>query len=423
MGVMIATTFLVLFGLGLPVIIALIAPGVLYIVLEGFPYDAIAQRMILSMDSYTLVAIPVFILVGNMMNSSGITTRIFTFANTLVGRLHGGLAQVNIFASLIFAGMSGAALADVGGLGRIEIKAMREQGFTPAFAAAVTAASATVGPIFPPSIILIIYGAVTNTSIVKLLVAGILPAVLCVVMMMALTSLLARRRNYPRAERGPTIAELRRDGGRAAPALLAPVFLVGGMLSGYFTPTEAAAVVVAYIMFVSAFIYRDLTIEHLRTAAVETVKASGAILIIVSGAHLLGWVFALEQIPQTFANAVLPDTDNIVVLLLVLNVILLIAGMFLDAGIIVLLIMPIVAPPIIAAGVDPVHLGIIAVFNVVLGLVTPPMGLSLFLISDIAKVSMPALLKELLPYYIPLVLTLLIVTFVPAVSLWIPNMM
>jgi len=418
----IGLAFLVLFSVGFPVVVAMMLPSIYYILANGFPLDSAAQRLIFSVDSFTLVAIPVFILAGNLMNTAGITSRIFNFANIVVGRVPGGLAQVNIFASLIFAGMSGAALADVGGLGRVEIKALRERGFSAGFAAAVTAASATVGPIFPPSIILIIYGAVTNTSIVSLLLAGVLPAILCVIMLMLTTAILARLRRFPREPRWPTPSEVTHGGAAALPALLAPVFLVGGMLTGWFTPTEAAAVVVLYILLVSALVYRDLSPSHLLTSAVDTVKATGAILVIVAGAQLLGWVFALEQVPQQFASAVLPDTDNTIVLLLVLNLILLVAGMFLDAGVVVLLIMPIVAPPLIAAGVDPVHLGIVSVFNVVLGLVTPPMGLSLFLISDIARVPMSRLVRELLPFYVPLFLTLMLITFIPAISLWLPNL-
>jgi len=356
------------------------------------------------------------------MNQSGITEVIYRFATTLVARVHGGLAQVNIVGSLIFSGMSGAALADIGGLGRIEIKAMSSHGFTREFAGALTCASAIVGPIFPPSIPLIIYGAATNVSIIQLLLAGIVPALICVALLMVTVAILAWRRNFPRAPRWPRLRELWSDFLPALPALLTPVLLVSGMLLGFFTPTEAASVTVAYIVFISAIVYRTLTWQHLVHSAFETLKSTSAILIIVAAAALFGWIMAIEQIPQTLARNLLSLSTDPLMLLVIVNVILLIAGMFLDSTTATLLIIPVIAPPLHLAGVDPVHLGIVAIFNLMLGLLTPPMGLALFLITDIAQVSMRAVLRELLPFYIPLVATLAIITFFPEFSLWIPKM-
>lgn len=423
MGILILISFLVLFILGVPVVLAILIPSIVYVFLSGFTIEVLAQRMLYSLDSFPLVAVPVFIFVGNLMNSAGITNRIFRFADTLVGRMPGGLAQVNIFGSLIFSGISGAALADVGGLGKIEIQAMRERGFDPGFASAVTTASAIVGPIFPPSIPLIIYGSVTSVSIVKLLVAGIVPAVIAVSMLMAMTAFLSLRNNFPRAKRWPHLREIGRDFIPALPALLAPVFLIAGMLTGIFTPTEAAAVTVVYVLFISSLIYRELTWRHLIDCAVETITASGAILIIVAAASIFGWILAIEQIPQMFAKAFLGISENKYVLLLIVNLILILVGMFLDSTTATLLVIPILAGPVVLAGVDPVHLGIIAIFNLMLGLITPPMGLSLFLVSEIAGVSIQRVLKSLMPYYLPLVLTLVLITCVPTLSLWIPSML
>ena len=373
-------------------------------------------------NSFPLVAVPVFIFVGNLMNQSGITEVIYRFATTLVARVHGGLAQVNIVGSLIFSGMSGAALADIGGLGRIEVKAMASHGFKREFAGALTCASAIVGPIFPPSIPLIIYGSATNVSIIQLLLAGIVPALICVALLMITVAILAWRRNYPRAPRWPTVRELWADFLPALPALMTPVLLVSGMLLGFFTPTEAASITVAYVILISAVIYRTLTWRHLVHSAFETLKSTSAILIIVAAAALFGWIMAIEQIPQTLARSLLSLSTDPLMLLLIVNVILLIAGMFLDSTTATLLIIPIIAPPLHLAGIDPVHLGIVAIFNLMLGLLTPPMGLALFLITDIAQVSMRAVLRELLPFYIPLVATLAIITLVPELSLWIPKM-
>jgi tripartite ATP-independent transporter DctM subunit len=415
-------SFTAFFLFGWPVVLAVMIPAVAYVLWNGFPIELIGQRMAYALDSFPLVAVPVFIFVGNLMNQSGITEVIYRFATTLVGRVHGGLAQVNIVGSLIFSGMSGAALADIGGLGRIEVKAMTSHGFKREFAGALTCASAIVGPIFPPSIPLIIYGSATNVSIIQLLLAGIVPALICVALLMITVAYLAWRRNFPRAPRWPTLRELWGDFLPALPALMTPVLLVSGMLLGFFTPTEAASITVAYVIFISAVIYRTLTWQHLVHSAFETLKSTSAILVIVAAAALFGWIMAIEQIPQVMARSLLSLSTDPLMLLLIVNGILLIAGMFLDSTTATLLIVPIIAAPLHLAGVDPVHLGIVAIFNLMLGLVTPPMGLALFMITDIAQVSMRAVLRELMPFYIPLLATLAIITFFPEVSLWIPKM-
>ena len=416
-------SFTLLFLLGWPVVLSILGPAIVYVLMNDLPIELIGQRMAYALDSFPLVAVPVFIFVGNLMNQAGVTERIFKFADTLVGRVPGGLAQVNIFASLIFSGMSGAALADVGGLGRIEVKAMTARGFRKDFSSAVTVASAIVGPIFPPSIPLIIYGSVTNVSIIQLLIAGIVPALICVALLMITVVILALRRGYPRAKRWPTFGELWRDFVPAIPALVTPVLLVSGMLLGVFTPTEAASITVVYVLLITAFFYRTLTLQHVLYAAYETLKSTSAILVIVSVASLFGWIMAIEQIPQVFARELLSFSKDPLVLLMIADVVLLIAGMFLDSTTATLLVIPIISVPLHAAGVDPVHLGIVAIFNLMVGLLTPPMGLALFLICDIAKVSMRSVLRELLPFYIPLVGTLLIITFLPRVILWLPKMM
>ena len=420
-GFLVVLAFLVLFVLGFPVVLAIGIPCIVYIFANGLPLDLIAQRTLYALDSFPLVAVPVFLFVGSLMNSAGISRYIYKFADTAVGRLPGGLAQVNIFGSLIFAGMSGSALADIGGLGRIEIDAMRNKGFKPGFAAAVTSSSAIVGPIFPPSIPLIIYGTVTGVSVIQLLLGGILPGLLCVAALMLMTGWLALRRNYPRTERWPTWAELWRDFKPAFPAIVAPVILIAGMLAGFFTPTEIASVTVAYAILISALFYRELTIKGLLDAAYETIRASAGILLIVAVAALFGWILSVEAVPQALTGVMLSISNNPYVLLLIVNVLLLVVGMFLDSTTAILVIAPIIAKPLVMAGVDPVHLGMVVVFNLMIGLLTPPMGLALFLVADIAKVTMKEVLKEMLPYYVPLIATLLVITYVPAVTTWIPK--
>ena len=421
-GLLVIAGFLALFVLGFPVVLAIAIPCVSYLLLNGLPMDLIAQRTLYALDSFPLVAVPVFLFVGSIMNSAGISKHIYKFADTAVGRLPGGLAQVNIFGSLIFAGMSGSALADIGGLGRIEIDAMRAKGFNAGFASAVTCSSAIVGPIFPPSIPLIIYGTVTGVSVIQLLLGGILPGLLCVVMLMLMTGWLAVRRNYPRADRWPRARELWRDLKPAFPAIMAPVILIAGMLAGFFTPTEIAAVTVAYAFLISAVFYRELTWKGIVDAAFETIGASAGILLIVAVAALFGWILSVEAVPQQITQAMLSISKNPYVLLMLVNVLLLVVGMFLDSTTAILVIAPIIAKPLVAAGVDPVHLGLVVVFNLMIGLLTPPMGLALFLVADIAKVSMKQVLREMMPYYVPLLVTLLLITYVPAITTWIPRL-
>ena len=416
-------TFGLLFLLGFPVVTAILVPSVIYILWQGIPLAMVGQRTVYALDSFPLMAVPIFIFVGNLMNTSGITTRIYRFADTAFGRLPGGLAQVNIAGSLIFSGMSGAALADVGGLGRVELKAMKEHGFKPAFAGALTCASAIVGPIFPPSIPLIIYASVASISSVQLLLAGIGPALLCVAMLSITVGILGIVNGYPRAARWPTPGEVWRDFVPASPALFTPVLLISGMLFGFFTPTEAAAVTALYIMAINAFIYREFDWHQVFIAAVDTIKGTAAIMAIVAVAAMFGWILAVEQIPQWFNGWITGISSDPLVLLLIINVILLIAGMFVDSTTATLLLVPIICPPVVAAGVDPIQLGLIVIFNLMIGLVTPPMGLALFLMSDIAKVPMPEILRAMIPFYIPLLVTLALITLVPAVSLWVPWLM
>ena len=321
---------------------------------------------------------------------------------------------MNIVGSLIFSGVSGAALADVGGIGRIEIKAMKDEGFPVPFAAALTGASAIVGPIFPPSIPVIIYAAATSISAIQLLVAGIIPALVCVAMLMIATAIVSYRRGYPRSTRWPTFRELWTSFWPASPALFAPVVLVGGMLSGYFTPTEASAVCVAYILFIGIVVLsRDDAGGFIYRAAVDTVRTSAAVLIIVGAAAMFGWILAVEQVPQEFSAWFKDITTNPLMMLLIVNVIFFIAGMFVDSTTATLLLVPIVAPPVVAAGVDPIHLGMVVIFNLMIGTITPPFGLSLFLLSSMTGVSMIKLLRAMLPFYPPLLITLAILTLFP----------
>jgi tripartite ATP-independent transporter DctM subunit len=423
MAITIILAFMALFILGVPVVVAIAVPALVYVLVSGFPLELMAQRMTYALDSFPLVAVPVFIFVGSLMNQAGITSHIYKFAHTLGGRVPGGLAQVNVIGSLVFSGTSGAALADIGGLGRIEIRAMTRAGFSRAYSAAITGASAVVGPIFPPSIPLIIYGSATSVSIVQLLVGGIMPALLYTALLMSTVAWLAHTHNHPRSKRWPTIQQLWSSFVPALPALLTPLLLVGGMLQGLFTPTEAASITVAYILFITVVFYGGITWERMRFALFDTVKTTSAVLIIVSAAALFGWVMTVEQLPQMFTRSLLSISTDPLMLLLIVNVLLLIVGMFLDSTTATLLVAPLVSAPLVMAGVDPVHLGIIFVFNLMIGLLTPPLGLALFLLSDIAKVSMWAVLRATAPFYLPLFVSLFIITMWPQLTLWLPTLL
>jgi tripartite ATP-independent transporter DctM subunit len=422
-GYLVIAAFVGLFLAGTPVVYSVLIPSIIYVLVEDLPMALLATRVTYALDSFPLVAVPVFIFVGNVMNTSGITDRIFRFADVLVGRIPGGLAQVNIFGSLIFSGISGAALADIGGLGRVEIKAMRERGFDAPFSAAVTAASALIGPLFPPSIPLIVYGSVTSVSIVQLLLAGIVPSLVCTVALMVAAALVSIRAGYPRAPRWARPREVWDAFVPAMPAVTAPLLVVAGMLSGIFTPTEAASATAVYVLLVGFLVHREMTFLHVLQAALLSARNTSAILIIVAAAALFGWILAVEEIPQKFGALIQGVSQNRTVLLALVNAIFFVSGMFLDSTTATLLIVPIVAPPVVAAGVDPVHLGLVIIFNLMVGLLTPPMGLALFLISDIAKVSMQALLRALLPFYPPLLISLALTTYWPWLSLSIPNLL
>lgn len=424
-GLLLVFGFVVLLILGVPVAFALIVPAVIYILWPGtgLPPSMAVHTVTHSLDSFPLLAVPLFILVGNLMNFSGITTRLFQFASTLVSHWRGGLCHVNILTSLVFSGSSGAALADIGGVGNMEIKAMKDAGYKSDFAAALTIASATIGPIFPPSVPLIIFATVAETSAVKLLLAGILPALLTVVALMMLTAFLAWRRKYPVGMVRPPLGQLFAAFKSALPALLTPVILIAGMLLGVFTATEAAAVTVVYILLVSAFIYKELTWSKFVTASRETVRTTSVLMVMVAAASLFTRVLALEHVPQRAAQLLLSWSDDPVSLLLIVCLALILAGMFLESISALVLLTPVIAPPLVSAGVDPIHLGLVAVYTLMLGLLTPPMGMSLFLVSDIAKAPVERVLRELLPLYVPLFGMLLILAYFPGISLWIPSML
>jgi tripartite ATP-independent transporter DctM subunit len=415
---------LLLMVLRVPLAFSIIFTVIVYLVIKPLSFDIVASRLTYAIgNSFTLLAIPLFILVGNLMNTSGITTRIFDFAKALVGALPGSLAHVNAVASLIFSGTSGAAMADVGGLGAIEIKAMTDAGYRKDFSAAVTVTTATVGPIFPPSIPLVIFAAVNEISAVNLLLAGVLPGIVTTIILMITIVVLAKIRHYPRDAKAAPIKDIWAKFLRALPAILAPAILIGGMLSGIFSPTESAAVAVVYAAFLGFFVYRELTLKNIYQVLVKTAYSSATILFVTAAAFLFSWIVAVERVPDMMEHFLLGVTRNPYVLLFIMNILLLIIGCLINPVPAILLFSPIILPALMEVGLNPVHVGLVFVFNLMIGLITPPVGMSLFLVSNVAEEKVEAVLKQVFPFFIPLVLVLLLLTYVPDISLFIPNIM
>ena len=422
-GSMVVLMFLVLLATGLPIAVSMGIPSALYLIVANIPPSQLIQRMVTSLNSFPMLAVPLFILAAGLMNSSGITERLFEFAKLLVGRLKGGLAQVNIVASLIFSGISGAALADVGGLGNIELEAMEKQKYPKTHAAAITAASAVIGPIFPPSIPLIIYGAAAETSSMQLLIAGILPALIIAIALMVQVSFFARRYNYPKGvEKKYSRTEVLTIIKRGLPSMFMPLIMMGGMLSGLFSPTEVAAIAVAYALVLSA-IYKELSFASFIKTCKETLQSTASVLFIVASAAIFAWVLTVEQLPQQVSALMLGISDNPVVLLILANVILLIAGMFLESTAAIMILTPILLPPLMASGVNPVHFGLVMVFNLMIGMITPPVGMSVYMLSPIVKLPVGKVFKAVLPYLFSLLVALVVLTYVPQISLWLPSLL
>lgn len=421
-GFLVVGLFLVLCVAGIPIAVSMALASIPFVIAGGVPLNLVAHRMINQLNSFPLLAVPMFILAANLMNTAGITNRLFSLARILVGGFRGGLAQVNIFASLIFSGISGAALADVGGLGNIEIKAMREQGYSAEDAAAITVASATIGPIFPPSIPLILYGSVAEVSGVRLLISGIVPGILIAAALMVMVSVIARKKNYPRDTERLTGKQALRTAVEAIPAALTPALLLGGLLGGWFSPTEIAAVTVFYALFLGTVVYREISWNDVVKMCGETVRSTATIMFVVAAAALFAYVLTIMQLPQAVTAGLLGLSKNPLVLLLMANVILLVAGMILESIAAIMILTPILAPALTMAGVDPVHLGLVVVFNLMIGLLTPPVGMSLYMVSVVGKVPVEKVVKATIPYYIPLVIALAAVTAFPQISTWLPNL-
>jgi len=413
--------FLLLMLLGLPVALSMATSSLVYILVTGITPDVtLAQRMIAGVESFPLLAVPFFILAGNLMNIAGVTGRIYKFAVALVGWMRGGLGHVNIIGSVIFSGMSGTAIADAAGLGTIEIKAMKDHGYSTEFAVGVTAASATLGPIIPPSLPFVIYGMMANVSIGALFLGGVVPGAVMTLFMMLYVYYCARRYNMGRDQvfRWKVLAL---SFVAAFPALLTPAIIIGGMTFGWFTPTEAAIAACAWAMILGIFLYRSMSMKQFYKVTMDTIETTAGVLLIVGAASLFGWVLTTTRVTEYATEALLAVTDNRYVILLLANIVLLVVGCFLEPIASISILVPVLMPVIAKVGIDPVHFGVMMTLNLMIGLLHPPLGMVLFVLSRIAKLSLERTTMAILPWLIPLLLSLLAITLIPELTLWLPR--
>lgn len=411
-----------LLAIGAPVTVSLGVGSLVFIIIEGTPNTVVIHRMINGVDSFPLIAVPFFILAGHLMNSSGITTRIFDFAKAVVGWMHGGLGHVNIGASIIFAGMSGAAVADAGGLGTIEIKAMRDAGYDDDFSVGITAASSTIGPIIPPSLPLVIYGVMASASIGELFAAGFIPGLLMGVSLMVMVTLYAHRRGYPRDARF-SFSRLWITFKRAFLPLQTPTIIIGGILSGVFTPTESAIAAVAYSLFLGLVVYRTLNWRHILRVSMDTIETSAAILMIVASATIFAWILIDQQVAVMLADALLGFSTNKTVILIIIMLVVLLIGCFMETIAAITILVPVLLPIAQEVGIDEVHMGIIVILNLMLGLLTPPVGMVLYVLSKVSGVKFEQCVTATAPFIVPLLLVLALITFIPEVALWLPKLL
>lgn len=407
---------------GVPVAFAIALAAVGGLVFRGVPLTVVDQRMFTQIDSFALLAIPFFILAGNLMDRGGISTKIVDFASSLVGHIRGGLSMVSVMASMFFGAISGSAQATSAAIGSILIPAMEKKGYPKPFAAALTASSGPLGVLIPPSIPLVIYASAANVSIGKLFLGGYMPGLLIGTGLMLVCYFSALRHNYPSEERASLRMVLKTFIGSMW-ALMMVVIIMGGILGGFFTATEASVVAVLYAMFVGMFVYRKLHIRELPEILFRSAHVTAAVMFCVAATNILGWIMTREQIPKLIASGLLSLTDNKYLILLLINIIFMFVGMILDTTPAIILIVPILLPVAVALGIDPIHFGLITVCNLAIGMSTPPVGITLFVSSGISGVPMSVMIKPLVPFWCVMFAFLLILTYVPAITLFLPQLM
>ncbi|WP_339226971.1 TRAP transporter large permease [Oceanobacillus sp. FSL K6-2867] len=418
-------TLVIALIIGIPAVFSMGIATLIYFLLDrglfAIPDILIAQRTVFGLDSFTLLAIPLFLLVGKVMNESNVTTRLFDFAKALVGHLKGGMGQVNILASVIFAGMSGSATADAAGLGAVEIKAMTDAKYPKRFSASITAASSLIGPIIPPSIPVVLYAIIASVSVNKLLIAGIIPGILMAASLSIFVAIQATRNNFPTEARA-SLKRIAITAKRAFLPVLTPVILIGGVLTGVFTATEAAAVGALYAIILSTVIYRTITLPHLYRIFKHTMRDSAVIMIILGVANIFAWILIRERVPVTFASAITAITDNYYFVMGLCLVFLLLLGMFLSSIVSITIATPVLVPLIMEVGGDPLHFGIIMIVALMIGEITPPFGMVLFAITRVGNIPFIELVRGVVPYIIPILILIVILIIFPSLVTFLPDL-
>lgn len=419
---LITALFIGLLAIGVPIIFVLGITGLVYVYLADLPLVLVPQRLFVGLNSFLVLSVPLFILAGNIMNASGITARIVHFSNLLVGHVRGGLAYVTVVATMFFAGITGAGAADTSAIGAIMIPAMRNQGYKAEYAAAIAAAGAIVGPIIPPSIAFVIYGAMADVSIAGLFLAGFIPGILCSLLMGAVVWRHARIHNFPVRETAVSSWELLRGFAEGFPGLMMPVIILGGILGGIFTPTEAAGAGVLYALLVGFFVYRELKVARLWIILRDTAIMSGGVMLIVANASLFSWILAADQVPQVVADLVAGLSRKPWVVLLLINLLLLFIGCIMETLAAIIILTPVLLPLVKGLGIDPLHFGVIMVVNLCIGLATPPVGVNLFVAGGIAKVSLERISLAIWPFVAATLVALAIITYWPGMVLLLPRL-
>jgi len=395
--------------------------SVFYFVFAGIDVGMVAAQLLTNLNSkFILIAVPLFVFAAKIMNTGEITKMVFDFANSIVGRLRGGMGHVNVMASIIFSGMTGSAIADASGLGIMEIEAMRKHGYEDGFSCGVTVASATIGPVFPPSIPMVFYAMLSGTSIGDLFLGGMIPGILIGAFLMAYIAYIAGKRNFPRSPKS-TLKQFFLNTAKACPALLTPVILLGGIYSGVVTPTEAGALAALYAIFICFFIYRALNIKKLYDIITDTVKTTGTLVLIVGASFCVSYIVTIEHVPDMLSKFLLCITDNKYLLLLIINILFIVLGMFIDTMCIILVFIPMVLPLVSSLDINLVHFGVMIVLNMMIGLSTPPFGMLLFIVSGISGTPLKTVIKESYPMTIVMLFVLFLVTFIPDIVMFIPN--
>ncbi|OOF60258.1 TRAP transporter large permease subunit [Rodentibacter myodis] len=415
--------WLVIMFLGVPVGWSLFIATLLYFSMVRWNItNAASSKLIESLNSFPLLSVPFFILTGILMNTGGITERIFNFAKALLGHYTGGMGHVNIGASLLFSGMSGSALADAGGLGQLEIKAMRDAGYDDDICGGITAASCIIGPLVPPSIAMIIYGVIANESIAKLFIAGFIPGVLVTIALMVMNYYISKKRGYPRTPKA-TMAQLCTAFKKAIWAILTPILIIGGIFSGLFTPTEAAVIAALYSVIIGMFVYKELTLKMLFNSCVEAMAITGVTVLMVMTVTFFGDMIAREQVAMRIADVFMAVADSQLTVLVMINLLLLFLGMFIDALALQFLVLPMLIPIAMHFGIDLVFFGVMTTLNMMIGILTPPMGMALFVVARVGNMSVSTVTKGVLPFLVPIFVTLVLITIFPQIITFIPNLL